>query len=58
MQILGQDTYYILKAMNILKDYEFDILDLNAGCPQRKKIGAKERFFLKILVNYTIYLNL
>ncbi|MGA1824810.1 MAG: tRNA dihydrouridine synthase DusB [bacterium] len=42
MQILGQDPYYILKALTILKDYEFDILDLNAGCPQRKIVNRGE----------------
>ena len=36
IQLLGKDSYYILKALDRLKDYSFDILDFNAACPQKK----------------------
>jgi len=42
IQLLGQDSYYILRAMDILKDYTFDILDFNAGCPQKKIVNRDE----------------
>lgn len=36
IQIVGSEEEYILKAVDILKDYEFDVLDFNAACPARK----------------------
>lgn len=36
VQIVGSEEEYIIKAINILKDYKFDILDFNAACPVRK----------------------
>jgi tRNA-dihydrouridine synthase B len=41
VQLLGNDQYYILKALENIKDYPYDILDLNAACPHKKvtKIG-------------------
>jgi len=36
IQLLGFEEQYIEKALNILKQYEFDILDFNAACPARK----------------------
>ena len=36
IQLLAKDPYYILKALDRLKDYKFDILDFNAACPQKK----------------------
>lgn len=36
IQLLGAETDYLLKAMEIIKDYDFDILDFNAACPVRK----------------------
>ncbi|MGB2631262.1 MAG: tRNA dihydrouridine synthase DusB [Candidatus Omnitrophota bacterium] len=36
VQLLGNDTYYISKALEKLKDYSYDILDFNAACPQKK----------------------
>jgi tRNA-dihydrouridine synthase B len=39
IQILGSEEEYILKAIDILKDYEFDVLDFNAACPMRKVVS-------------------
>ncbi|MBN2121337.1 MAG: tRNA dihydrouridine synthase DusB [Candidatus Omnitrophica bacterium] len=36
IQLLGKDNRYILKALEKLKEYKFDTLDLNAACPQKK----------------------
>ena len=36
VQLLAKDSYYILKALERLRDYKFDILDFNAACPQKK----------------------
>jgi len=36
IQLLAKDPYYILKGLEHLKDYKFDILDFNAACPQKK----------------------
>ncbi|MDD3297037.1 MAG: tRNA dihydrouridine synthase DusB [Candidatus Omnitrophica bacterium] len=36
IQLLGADTYYILKALDRLKDLKFDVLDFNAACPRKK----------------------
>jgi tRNA-dihydrouridine synthase B len=36
VQLLGADTYYILKALDRLKDLKFDVLDFNAACPRKK----------------------
>jgi len=39
VQIIGQDPEYILKAMEILADFKYDILDFNAACPAKKLIA-------------------
>ncbi|MDP2911091.1 MAG: tRNA dihydrouridine synthase DusB [Candidatus Omnitrophota bacterium] len=36
IQILGCEEEYILKAMDILKEREYDVLDFNAACPVKK----------------------
>ncbi|MDD5085234.1 MAG: tRNA dihydrouridine synthase DusB [Candidatus Omnitrophica bacterium] len=36
VQLLGREPYYILKALEKLEGYAYDILDLNAACPQKK----------------------
>ena len=36
IQLLAKDPQYILKGLERLKDYKFEILDLNAACPQKK----------------------
>lgn len=36
IQLLGKDSYYILKGLERLREYSFDVLDFNAACPQKK----------------------
>ncbi len=36
IQLLAKDPYYILRGLDQLKDYKFDILDFNAACPRKK----------------------
>lgn len=42
IQILGSEEQYILKALEVLKGYEFDILDFNAACPAKKVVRRGE----------------
>ena len=42
VQILGCEEKYILKALDVLKDYRFDILDFNAACPAKKVVRRGE----------------
>lgn len=36
VQLLGSDEQFIIPAMEKLQNYEFDTLDFNAACPQKK----------------------
>lgn len=36
IQLLGCEAKFILKALEVLKKYDFDILDFNAACPAKK----------------------
>jgi len=36
VQILGCEPEFILRALDILKNYQYDILDFNAACPVKK----------------------
>ena len=42
VQILGAEIEYLLKALEILSKYEFDLLDFNAACPVRKVCRRSE----------------
>ncbi|MDP3041733.1 MAG: tRNA dihydrouridine synthase DusB [Candidatus Omnitrophota bacterium] len=42
MQILGCEEQYILKALEVLRGYEFDLLDFNAACPSKKVVRRGE----------------
>jgi len=42
VQLLGRDPYYILRAMEVLRKYSFDVLDFNAACPARKVVRRGE----------------
>lgn len=42
VQLLGCEEKFILRALDILKQYEFDILDFNAACPMKKVIRRGE----------------
>ncbi|MDP2921826.1 MAG: tRNA dihydrouridine synthase DusB [Candidatus Omnitrophota bacterium] len=36
IQIIGCEEEFILRAIDILKSYEYDVLDFNAACPVKK----------------------
>lgn len=42
VQLLGYEPNFILKALDILNKYEFDILDFNAACPAKKVVRRGE----------------
>lgn len=42
VQLLGKERSYILRAIDILNEYKFDLLDFNAACPARKVIRRGE----------------
>ncbi len=42
VQLLGCEEKYVLKGVEVLKDYEFDLLDFNAACPAKKVVRRKE----------------
>lgn len=42
VQLLGCESKFILKAIDILNNYSFDVLDFNAACPARKVVRRKE----------------
>jgi tRNA-dihydrouridine synthase B len=42
VQILGCEPTFIMKALDVLRSYRFDILDFNAACPVRKVIRRGE----------------
>jgi tRNA-dihydrouridine synthase B len=42
VQILGCEEKYILKALDVLAKYKFDLLDFNAACPAKKVVKRGE----------------
>ncbi len=42
VQILGCEEKYIIKGLDVLSKYRFDILDFNAACPVRKVVRRGE----------------
>lgn len=42
VQLLGCEANFIQRAMDILRKYEFDIMDFNAACPAKKVIKRGE----------------
>jgi len=42
VQVLGCEEKYILKALDVLRDYKFEILDFNAACPAKKVVHRGE----------------
>lgn len=42
VQILGCEEQYILKALDVLREYKFDLLDFNAACPAKKVVRRGE----------------
>jgi len=42
IQLLGGEGKFILKAIDVLSSYKFDILDFNAACPVKKVVNRGE----------------
>jgi len=42
VQILGCEEQYVLKSLEVLRNYEFDILDFNSACPAKKVVRRGE----------------
>jgi len=42
VQLLGKEPGYILRALDILEKYKFDVLDFNAACPAKKVVRRGE----------------
>jgi tRNA-dihydrouridine synthase B len=42
IQILGCEEKYVLKALEVLRTYKFDIMDFNAACPAKKVVRRGE----------------
>ena len=46
IQLIGSDIDAFRKSIDYLESYNFDVLDINAGCPSRRAIKAKEGGYL------------
>ena len=46
IQIIGSNIVALKSSLDFLSSYEFDLLDINAGCPSRRAIKAKEGGYL------------
>jgi len=46
IQLVGSDIQAIKKSLDFLENYNFDVLDINAGCPSKRAIRAQEGGYL------------
>ena len=46
IQLIGSDLDALKSSIDFLESYKFDVLDINAGCPSRRAIKAKEGGYL------------
>jgi tRNA-dihydrouridine synthase len=42
IQLIGSDNDSFKKSIDFLSSYKYDILDINAGCPSKRALKAKE----------------
>jgi nifR3 family TIM-barrel protein len=42
VQLVGSDPSVLTRAIEILKPFKFDVIDLNAACPARKVVGVDQ----------------
>ncbi|TKJ21777.1 MAG: hypothetical protein CEE43_08795 [Promethearchaeota archaeon Loki_b32] len=61
IQLIGSDPEALKKSIDYIESYKFETLDLNAGCPSKRAIKAKEGGYLmkdlntlKILVKVAV----
>jgi nifR3 family TIM-barrel protein len=58
VQLIGSDAHTLKKTIDYLNSYNFDILDLNAGCPSKRAIKAKEGgYLMKDLERLSVLIN-
>jgi len=58
IQLIGSDPAALKKTIDFLDSYDFDILDLNAGCPSKRAIKAQEGgYLMKDLKKLSILIN-
>jgi len=59
IQLIGGERESFKNALDILSSYNYDILDINAGCPSKRAIHSKEGgFLLKDLTNFRSILDI
>jgi len=46
IQLIGSDPIALRESVDFLESYQFDVLDINAGCPSKRAIKAKEGGYL------------
>ncbi len=46
VQLIGSDPIALRDSIDFLESYQFDVLDINAGCPSKRAIKAKEGGYL------------
>lgn len=46
VQLISSDPISLKKSIDYLESYKFDMLDINAGCPSKRAIKAKEGGYL------------
>lgn len=46
VQLISSDPISLKKSIDYLESYKFDVLDINAGCPSKRAIKAKEGGYL------------
>ena len=46
VQLIGSDLNALKNSIDFLESYQFDVLDINAGCPSKRAIKAKEGGYL------------
>jgi len=46
VQLIGGESDALKKSIEFLESFKFDVLDINAGCPSRRAVKAKEGGYL------------
>ncbi|MFX0074943.1 MAG: tRNA dihydrouridine synthase [Candidatus Hermodarchaeota archaeon] len=46
IQLIGSDLNALRQSIDFLESYKFDVLDINAGCPSKRAIKAREGGYL------------
>lgn len=46
VQLIGNDPEDLIKSIEFLESYKYDVLDINAGCPSKRAINSREGGYL------------